>query len=195
MKWIETLTGNYGASASVVDGTLIISLPQAITPVVWRMELGYVRASALEVRTQEGGLYMLTLKTPKGDVHDIAPFDSRGKAVQALMSVSRAMEQAHGQMRAGVANSVFVEGSPAATHASSSMAPAPHHHAEPESAKGRFMTGVIGTVLLLALIAVFMNMGKSGDSTYATSQNPAAGSTASVQTGVPLSADDFLNNR
>ena len=113
MKWIETLTGNYSASARVIDGTLIISLPQAMTPVVWRMELGHVRASALEVRKQEGGTFMLTLKTPKGDISDIGLFDNRGRAVEALMAVSRAMEQAQGQLRPLAANSAGVTNLPA----------------------------------------------------------------------------------
>lgn len=179
MRWIETLTGNYSTSARVVDGTLIISLPQAITPVVWRMELGHVRASALEVRQQDGNIHVLTLKTPKGDVHDIAPFGTRGKAVQALMSVSRAMEQAHGQMRAA-----------APLSANDTMS------APAEPAKGRFITGLIGTVLLLGLIAVFMNTTGSNPSTPATNASTTgqAHSTAPA-TGVPLSADDFLNNR
>ncbi|HEY0901136.1 MAG TPA: hypothetical protein VGD95_03330 [Micavibrio sp.] len=203
MKWIENLTGNYSASASVVDGTLIIALPQAITPVVWRMELGHVRASALEVRAQENGVYMLTLKTPKGDVHDIAPFSSRGQAVQALMSVSRAMEQAHGQMRAATMSPTM-----ASTHDAAHMTAAnsnsdvaqpalqmPAGKVAAESSKGRFITGVIGTLLLLALIAILLNTGKPSDSVIANSHSPAAGSAATAPTGVPMSADDFLNNR
>src|SRR5690606_21303301 len=65
-RMIENITGNYAASASVVDGTLIISLPDAITPVVWRFALGQAKASALEVRPQDDGTFMLLLKTPRG---------------------------------------------------------------------------------------------------------------------------------
>ncbi len=186
MRWIETLTGNYSASASVVDGTLIISLPQAVTPVVWRMELGHVRASALEVRKQDNGTHVLTLKTPKGDVYDIAPFDTRGKAVQALMSVSRAMEQAHGQMRAAAIGAANDTGT--ATHTTT--------HAPAETSKGRLLTGILGTVLLLGLIAIFLNSTGPNPSSP-TSGSHTANNTASTApaTGVPLSADDFLNNR
>ncbi len=185
MKWIETLTGNYSASANVVDGTLIISLPQAMTPVVWRMELGHVRASALEVRKQENDTHVLTLKTPKGDVYDIAPFDTRGKAVQALMSVSRAMEQAHGQLRA--AATPDAHGNTLAT-----AQPVAHQ----EAPKGRFVTGVIGTILLLGLIAIFVNMTSPDPSMMAENATATSSGTApAAATGVPLSADDFLNNR
>lgn len=187
MKWIETLTGNYSASASVVDGTLIISLPQAVTPVVWRMELGYVRASALEVRTQDDGIYMLTLKTPKGDVHDIAPFSTRGKAVQALMSVSRAMEQAHGQMRSAAANGT---GNTADNMQTTTVSAARHQ----ESSKGRFITGVVGTVLLLILIGVFLNATSPHTASMANGSTSGSADKAAA-TGVPLSADEFLSNR
>ncbi|QQG36699.1 MAG: hypothetical protein HYS17_02685 [Micavibrio aeruginosavorus] len=181
MKWIESLTGNYSSSASVVDGTLIISLPQAITPVVWRMDLGHARASALEVRSLENGTHVLTLKTPKGDVHDIAPFAQRGKAIEALMAVSRAMEQAQGQIRPIAANMPEIG-------TVSSAAPV----TSGKNAKRRPLTGIIGTLLLLGLIIVLFNMGPKSPGIPATEpvadQPPAA-------TGVPLSADDFLNNR
>ena len=103
-RMIESITGNYSASASVVDGTLILSLPDALTPVIWRLELGQARASAMEVRDREDGSFVLLLKTPRGDVNDIAAFSSRGRAVAALMTISRAMEQAHGQIRPPAAN-------------------------------------------------------------------------------------------
>ena len=183
MKWIETLTGNYSASARVIDGTLIISLPQALTPVVWRMEMGHVRSSALEVRTQEGGTFMLTLKTPKGDISDIALFDNRGRAVEALMAVSRAMEQAQGHLRPLAANNAGVTNLPA-------LRPAAAPASQP---RGRMTTGIIGTILLLGLIAILLNLGGPRPASVAGSSN--ADGAAAPATGVPLSADDFLSNR
>ncbi|MCM2343455.1 MAG: hypothetical protein NDJ24_02720 [Alphaproteobacteria bacterium] len=179
MRWIESLTGNYSSSASVVDGTLIISLPQAITPVVWRMDLGNVKASALEVRSLDNGTHVLTLKTPKGDIHDIAPFAQRGRAIEALMAVSRAMEQAQGQIRPIAANMPEI-GSVL------TKAPAPIK----KKNKGRALTGVIGTILLLGLIALLLNMGPRTQN-----QSTSSARATAPTTGVPLSADDFLNNR
>ena len=63
--FINKLTGGFSASAKVVDGTLILSLPDAISPVVWRMELGHAKSSAIEVREQDNGTFMLTLKTAR----------------------------------------------------------------------------------------------------------------------------------
>jgi len=88
------------ASARVVDGKLILSLPDASTPVVWQMDLTQTKASALEVRhNQDKTVFTLTLKTPKGETLDIAPFDSREFAVEGLMAASFALENAHGQIR------------------------------------------------------------------------------------------------
>jgi len=97
-KLMQSLTGSYASNASVVDGTLILSLPDAITPVVWRMELGHVKSSAMEVRENDDKTCTLFLKTPRGDMNDIAPFSSKAQAVRALMAVSHAMERAHGQV-------------------------------------------------------------------------------------------------
>ena len=91
-KW-----GQYESTAKVVDGNLILNLPDAINPVIWRMELGNVKASALEVRANDN-LFLLALKTPKGEVHDIAPFENRDRAVYALMQVSHALGKAEGKM-------------------------------------------------------------------------------------------------
>ena len=55
-------------SAKIVDGILILSLPDALRPVVWQMELSQSRTSALEVREHEDGTYHLTLKPPRQDV-------------------------------------------------------------------------------------------------------------------------------
>ena len=85
---------NFESSACVVDGSLILTLPNAINPVVWRMELGNVKTSALEVRNSSDGYYNLILKTPKGDVHDIAPFENKEAAVSALIKVSNALKNA-----------------------------------------------------------------------------------------------------
>lgn len=90
------------ASAKIIDGKLILSLPHALTPVVWQMDMGQAKASALEVRENKtAGHYMLVLKTPRGEATDVAPFETRDQAVDALMAVSGALSSAHGRIRAG----------------------------------------------------------------------------------------------
>jgi hypothetical protein len=88
----------YQSSAKVVDGNLILSLPDAQTPIVWRMELGSVKASAMEIRTEQNDPYFhLVLKTAKGETQKIAPYDTRDQAMRALIAISKALETAQPQ--------------------------------------------------------------------------------------------------
>jgi hypothetical protein len=184
MKWLQKVTGGYSSSAKVVDGSLILSLPDAVSPVVWRMELGSVKSSALEVR-EKGDLFVLTLKTPKGDVSEVAPFTERGRALRALMAVSSAMENAHGEIRGQAAND----------EAGEIIAPARRR-----KSKGNLTAGLIGVAVLAVLIFALMRltpsaplqMQQGGEAGEASSVSGQANSDA---TGVPLSADDYLLRR
>lgn len=181
-KLIQSMTGGYSSSACVVDGTLILSLPDAITPVVWRMDMGHAKASALEVRNNDNKTFTLILKTPRGDVNDIATFSARTQAVHALLAVSRAMEQAHGHIRpaqAAVANDAPV---PAAG-----------------KGKGKVLTSIIAIVLLIGLIVLFVGMGPrtvpiSDDAGNQVSATAAPGG-EQPRAGVAMSAEDFLRAR
>lgn len=193
-KIVENLTGGFTPSARVVDGTLILSLPDALSPVVWRLELGQIKASALEVRPNEKDGYILVLKTPKGDVHEIAPYDSKSKAVQALMVVGRAMEHAHGQLRPDAANNRG--GVPA-------VIPQPTAPQKRQASAGRWITGMIAVVVLVAMIGLLVNLGpRQARLDFQAAGNSAAGTATTVaapgssgQTGVPVSADAFLQGR
>jgi hypothetical protein len=189
-RMIENLTGNYAASASVIDGTLILSLPDAITPVVWRLDLGQTRASALEVREREEGSFTLLLKTPRGDLNDIAAFATRGRAVAALMAVTRAMEQAHGQIRSFANDSESYNPThlPVPVRGRKSK----NYNARGQQEKG-WIGGVIALALIVLLVSVIFNMGPKQLSSL-SSASPAAGNPG-IQSGVPVSADDFLKNR
>jgi hypothetical protein len=184
-RMIESITGNYSASASVVDGTLIISLPNAISPVVWRLDLGQARASALEVRAHEDGTYTLLLKTPRGDVNDIAKFDAKAQAVSALMAVSGAMKQAHGQVKS-VAND---------SSAHSANLPVPVKATSKPGRSGKnFIAPLIALSLIILLLVAIMNMGPVPNVQPGLPGDMAA-SQAPTESGVPLSADDFLKNQ
>jgi hypothetical protein len=165
-------------SAKILDGILILTLPDALRPIVWQMELGQTKSSAMEVREQQDGTFVLTLKTARQDVFDIAPYATRDGAVRALIAVSKAMEGAHGHLRAGAANTNFL--------------PAVIPQTEPGRLK---MTRIaVGLVLVLGLMFFLTRMdGAPGPSGL----NPAAGEAAASSdvTGEPLSADDYLNAR
>jgi hypothetical protein len=150
-KMIESITGGYVSSAKVVDGALILSLPDAISPVVWRMDLGSVKSSALEVRDQKDGTYMLTLKNPRDDVHNIAPFAEKAIAVRALMAVSHALEHGHGHSHANAARSSLL---------SNDILPPPPRapaYQPTDSGMAKWATGIIAVLVLFVLIGVLVH--------------------------------------
>lgn len=156
------------ASAKVVDGSLIITLPDAKNPVVWRMALGETRAAALEVIAR-GDEHVLILKTPKGSSTDIAPFDKREQASDALMAVARAMEQAEGRIKP----------------ASGASLPVPPK-------REKTWKWLIPLALILAAL-FFFSQTASMTAPVGTANTAGKAGGGANDIGVPLSADSFLS--
>lgn len=172
--------GQYQSTAKVVDGNLILTLPDALNPVIWRMELGNVKSSALEIRSNDN-LFVLALKTPKGDVHDIAPFENRERALHALMQVSDALGKAGGKM-----------GSPSATPAY----PAQTLYAAPTDTKssgaGYKWLAALGAVIVLIFLFSYVSGLSPEPQVLGTVTDSSMPSANQGESGVPLSADDVL---
>lgn len=167
------------SSARVVDGKLILTYPEALNPVVWQMDLAQAKASALEVRETPKGA-SLVLKTAKGETVEIAPFATKGEAIEALMAAARALEGAHGQIRPAAATN-------SADNASS--APIKKHN--------RWAAGILGVLLILILMTIWASLAPrpatSVDGTSsATPQSQTSFGGQKEENGVPLSADEFL---
>lgn len=160
------------SSASVVDGNLIISLPGAKQPVVWRMALGEARAAALEVIEKKGEA-ILVLKYPKGDSIDIAPFDNKTQALDALMSVSRAMHTAHGKIRSG-------------------SDAAPVRDTPRKSSTSFNWKWLIPFALIILSVFLYSHSVSMVPSTYIDENNISSPNNTDI-TGVPMSADSFLS--
>ncbi len=164
------------SSAKVVDGNLIISLPDAKDPVVWRMALGEARAAALEVQTRANDNYVLVLKYPKGDAIDIAPFLQKQTATEALMAVSRAMQNAQGHILNGTRRADTVM--------------------ENKQAPGKWKWLLPLALIVLALF-VFSRTATLVPAEVSDSTQDNASTTASSPgsgaSGVPQSADSLLN--
>lgn len=165
----------YQSSAKVVDGSLIISLPDAVTPIVWRMELANVKASALEVQPHDKG-FMLMLKTPRGESHDIAPFETKEAAVHALMRVSNALQNASGHMA--------VSSKPQENTTSAALSQTPH-------ILGRVLKWTVALVGILIVLFLFSYLARlAGPSSQTASINST--STSEDTSGIPQSADSLL---
>jgi hypothetical protein len=167
----------YASTAKVIDGVLILSLPDAMTPVVWQMELGQSKSSALEIRTNTEGHFSLVLKTPRQDVLDIATYGNRDLAIKSLLVVSQAMEKAQGQLK-HAPNTYPV---PAISYSSQ------YGTIMPMLKKAlKFSAILFGGVVLCALALLILSKVFLGNSTQ----------TASIASGnSPVSADEFFESR
>ena len=190
---IESITGGYTASGRVTGNALILTLPDAIAPVVWRFDLSQVRSSALEVRETDGK-FVLVIKTPRSDTHDVAVFADRAGAVRALMAASRALE-GQPDYTAGP------DAPPAAANDAVLTArrdePARYAPREKRGGAGKWVAGILGVlVLLVVLIALRSQMPSNASfDTSATGGGtpvPGAAADAAGSSGVPVSADQFL---
>lgn len=163
-------------SAQVVDGKLILSCLSARNPVVWQMDLADVRASALEVVSDEkDATFTLCLRSPDKKDTDVAVFDTREEAVSCLKDASYALENATGHIvRAANANTV------SAVDYGAGRKKAP-------------WGWIIFWIVALFILVVVLNGMRQGLPTTAGSsyQSPPSAN----ESGVPLSADDFLRGR
>lgn len=180
----------YRSSASVVDGKLILSLPDATIPVVWQMEMSDVKASALEVRQDIANQnFTLVLKTQKGDETQIAPFENKENAVDALIAVTHALEQAQGQIRPLSSGS--------GNQPSSGASPAYHNNARAGKGLGKW-AGLAAVLVALFLVISFLRSTQTNNITNAgtlPATDTASGPGTAESSGVPVSADEFLRNR
>lgn len=180
---IKNIAGKSNASASVVDGKLILSFPHALTPVVWQMDITQAKSSALEVlKAEKDEIYTLTLKTQKGEKVEIASFDSREQAINGLMAASKALEAGHGNMQIAANEDQNI------TIARAS---------QKKGSKGKWITGIVAAIALFLLFGLWGATAPSGPQSIRTAAgtNPQQSSapSAAQSAGVPVSADDFLN--
>lgn len=174
MKWLADITGGYRSSAKVAGNSLVLSLPDALSPSVWRMDLEEARSAAIEVQGRDDGTYALVLKAKAGAANDIAAFADRAGALRALMAAGTALEQAP-----------VAAGAPAAAHDLPLSAPS--------EKKGGLLAGIIGVLLLAVLVAVLLGMGPRPPAGMIPQDG--AGTDGQGTAGAPVSADEFLRNR
>ncbi|HOO81505.1 MAG TPA: hypothetical protein PK513_03265 [Alphaproteobacteria bacterium] len=183
---LKTKKSESDASASVVDGKLILSLPDAISPVVWQMDLTQAKASALEVLHDENtGHHVLKLKTPKGETVEVAAFKDRLQAVTGLMAASGALENAHGLIR------------PPASENTGQITT--HSHVQIKQTKKERHKKWLGAVLALVILFILFTLWSATIPKQIGSNGAYAPTSASIDpqtsSGVPVSADAFLGGQ
>lgn len=176
------------SSVKIVDGKLILSLPEAETPVVWQMDLDHAKSSAFTVQEDKKAKnFTLVLKTTDGSIEEIAPFKTKEDAVEILMETSNVLQNAHGQIKPVSVVQNAAGGQPAAT-------------ADKDEGSDK-LGAVLAVALIIVLIFVWTisSSGPTGtleQSAQNANTNALSGNVDPRQSsGVPVSADDFLSNR
>jgi len=76
-------------SAKMSDSTLVLSLPNAMTPVVWMIDMTSAGTFVMKVENTDNGLFVLQKISNDGkNVEDIAYYASKKKAVKAMAMVT-----------------------------------------------------------------------------------------------------------
>lgn len=159
------------ADVRVIDGSLVLSFPHAAEPVVWRMNLSQAKEAGFEIREAKGKF--LLVQKSGGDTNDIAAFDSRGDAVDALMRVSSALQGGRApanDIGGGLLKNESVQ----------------------------WAIAIAGVIIVAALFYFAAHMSPTGSDLAATGASPAsaeANADPQTSTGVPVSADDFLKGQ
>jgi hypothetical protein len=170
------------SGAKVVDGRLVLSLTDAIKPVVWQFDISVAKSSAVELRETNGGETTLVLKTAKQDVQDIASYDTPSKAVKALLAISRAMERAQGHMNAPQAG----------TYPPPAIIPHTGFNLKSIIAKLFMNLLTVMVILFLLFLAVVWFVPLSGSGDQASVPQVTEQAPLSAPAGEAQSADEFL---
>lgn len=169
------------ASAAISDDCLIVSLPQAIEPSVWRLELEKAKNAAFEIQKDDDDIFSLVIKKSARSKPDIiGNFENKDDAMSALLIVSEALKTGKTKTATTKTTPKKSEASPAATNNNDKNSNA----------------GVIALIATLVVIALFyynwfevmpsVNQIETREITSSATTSPQN------QTGVPVSADDFL---
>ena len=165
---------------SIVGGKLILSLPEAETPVVWQMNLDNAQASAFTIsEDKKKKIFTLLSKTQDGNENDIADFKQKDAAIAVLMQASEVLQN-------NVAVGVGVEVNQNAV-------------AVGTKDKSDKYGALIAFFLIVVLFVVWMISASSNieDISGVSGGTSPSGVASSPResSGVPVSADDFLSNR
>lgn len=183
MGFLKKKNNENQSSASVNDGSLIVSLPEAIEPKVWRIDLQKAKESSFEVKKQEKTFSLIAKKTPRAKPDVIGEFETKQEALNALMMVSEALKTNKTQSVAPLKDKptkgkkVIKQAVPVA-----------------RNSDNRGLVALLATLLVIGIVYFFWTETMPTSQTFETRELTGQSITdpSQPQTGVPMSADEFL---
>lgn len=167
---------------SVSGGKLILSLPNAQTPVVWQINLESAQSSSFSIsEDKKKKVFAFASKNENADTVEVACFEKKEDAVDILMKTSSALQNIAQIHSASVGDA-------------NSAPPSKNNKSDKYGAIIAFILVIllffVWTMLASSNIEDLSFSGASGLSDEATQD-----ASSRQSSGVPVSADDFLNNR
>ena len=160
--------------AEYIDDVLTLSFPNAVDPIVWRMDVNDIKTASFEIQSlKDKQEFKLFLKPQGGTEQVIARFSDKDAAFDALMLASDALHQDNSSAK------------------TTGKKPTAHK----KRGAGKWLLLIAGLILVLGLYIYMINLVPNTQdfqtTTAATTTNnqPAR---AQDKTGVPVSADDFF---
>lgn len=183
--------GQHHSTASVVEGTLILTLPNARTPTVWRMGLETASTAAFQaVSSSDGDGHTLVMVAADGKQHNIASFDDREQTVEALMAASEAMQNL-GNRSATTQPAARVS----TQHDSAPAVQAQNHSPGKRRGPGRALMTATGIILIVVLLYMIANTGPQRFTPDGRVADTGGNSADAGGGQRPMSAEKFLQQR
>lgn len=173
-------TQQSSSNIAIVDGKLIMSLPDAKMPVVWQTDFTQAQSSVFTIQEDKKKNFTLISKNSENVITEIATFAKKQDAVDILMETSAVIQNAHGQAKPSAANL-------------NSTAPKTEKNDRTSAALALALIVILG---LIWTVSASRKLDPSAQqNNNSTSLNSTSGTNARDSSGVPVSADDFLSNR
>ncbi len=170
------------SNVTIIDGKLIISLPNAQIPVVWQTDLARAQSASFTIKEDKRKKAFILIsksqENPENKIDEIAVFDNKQASIDILMEISAALQNAHGKI--SPENTAFN-----ANHTQTSVAS--------NFDKDNKVGAVISLILVIILFVVWISF--ASNSINLKEESTTTYSNDNSSSGVPVSADDFLSSR
>lgn len=170
----NAVSNNVSSNVTINAGKLILSLPDAKSPTIWQVNIDAAQLSAFSIKEDsKKKTFSLVSQDSSESINEIAAFDDKQEAVDILMEISNVLQTTQSKNKSNPSN-------------------------DNKTGSDNKIGAVISVALIVVLIIIWTQTSskKSGLGTQGSASVSSSSSVnASESSGVPMSADDFLNNR
>jgi len=172
-------------SAAISDGCLVVSLPDAVEPKLWRLDLSKAKEATFEIKSNEEQYDIISKKSARSKADVIGTFDDKDDALNTLLIISDALKTGKSQTAkpATKAAKKEKEATPKKEKAQN----------DNTSSENRGVIALLSTIIVIGLFYFYWTQMLPSTNTFET-QTILSSDPSAPQTGVPMSADDFLRD-